>query len=231
MPILNPIAETLWELSRPVKLPGLRVGHRMTVARLQTGELWVHSPVACDAMLAAELRAMGEPQHFVAPSTYHDLYWNEWFANFRDATFYCAPGLNENPREFAFDRVLSHNVREPWESELPKVLVRGMPKINEFVFLHQATGTLIVTDLVFNFDVAQQNLLGKLFLRLNGVYGRVGCSRIFRHFIKDRDAFEKSISEILALDFDRLVLAHGAIVDTGGKQTLTRAFEWLLRNG
>jgi hypothetical protein len=225
--ILNQIGESIWELSRPLKAPGLRVGHRMTVVRLQTGELWVHSPVQFDQALATELKALGTVQHFIAPSALHDLYWKEWFANFREATFYRAPGLKENPREFAFDRVLDPNVREPWENELPKLLVRGMPKINEFVFLHSATRTLIVTDMVFNFDIAQQNQIGKLFLKLNGIYGRVGCSRLFRLFIKDRDAFRQSIAEILALDFDRLVLAHGTIVNTHGKQTLAQTFDWL----
>jgi hypothetical protein len=31
----------------------------------------------------------------------------------------------------------------------------------------------------------------------------------------------------VSLDFDRLVLAHGAIIDPGGKETLSRAFDWL----
>ena len=102
-----------------------------------------------------------------------------------------------------------------------------MPKINEFVFLHRPTRTLIVTDLVFNFDVARQNVFGKLFLKLNGIYGQVGCSRLFRHFIKDRAAFQQSITAILALDFDRLILAHGAIVESDASQILTHAFRWL----
>jgi hypothetical protein len=194
----------------------------MTVVRLRNGELWIHSPVQFEQSLAKELRTLGAPWHFVAPSVFHDLYWKEWFANFRDAIFYRAPGLKENPREFRFNRTLDPDIREVWENELPKFLIRGMPKINEFVFLHAATRTLIVTDLVFNFDVAQQNLFGRLFLKLNGIYGRVGCSRLFRHFIKDRAAFRQSIAEILALDFDRLVLSHGANVDTNGKAVLAR---------
>jgi len=221
-PIFNPLTNNIWELSRPLKAPGLRVGHRMTVVRLRNGELWIHSPVQFDQSLAKELRTLGAPRHFVAPSVFHDLYWKEWFANFRDAIFYRAPGLKENPREFRFNRTLDPDIREVWENELPKFLIRGMPKINEFVFLHAATRTLIVTDLVFNFDVAQQNLFGRLFLKLNGIYGRVGCSRLFRHFIKDRAAFRQSIAEILALDFDRLVLSHGANVDTNGKAVLAR---------
>jgi hypothetical protein len=111
-----------------------------------------------------------------------------------------------------------------WETELPKLLIRGMPKLNEFVFLHRPSRTLIVADLVFNFNVSQQHLLGKLFLKLNGIYDRVGCSRVFRRSIKDRQAFSSSITELLQLDFDRLVLGHGAILEKEAKQTLRRAF-------
>src|SRR5262245_46907390 len=113
------------------------------------------------------------------------------------ATFYCAPGVKEEHPNLPFQRVLSGSERESWEAELPKLLIGGMPKLNEFVFLHVASRTLIVADLLFNFDVNQQHLLGKLFLKLNGLYGRAGCSRIFRRFVKDRAAFRASIAELL----------------------------------
>ena len=129
--------------------------------------------------------------------------------------------------KLSFDRVLSQSAGEPWENELPKVMLRGMPKLNEFVFLHHASRTLIVTDLLYNFDIAKQSFLGKLFLKLNGIYGRPGCSRLFRRFIKNRAAFRQSISEIMMLDFDRVVLAHGSIIESGGKTVFERSFEWL----
>jgi hypothetical protein len=65
----------LWELERPLKAPGVRVGHRMTVARLASGELWVHSPVAFEESIAHDLAALGPAAHFIAPSIYHDLHW------------------------------------------------------------------------------------------------------------------------------------------------------------
>jgi hypothetical protein len=218
--MLNQVHDNLWELEGPLKAAGLRVGHRMTVARLESGELWVHSPVGFEEPIARALIAIGSPAHFVAPSTYHDLHWPEWFRRFQQALFYCAPGVKEQHPELPFQRTLSTTTAEAWESELPKFLVRGMPRLNEFVFLHRPSRTLIVADLVFNFDGPRQNLLGKLFLRLNGIYGRVGCSRIFRRLIKDRDDFNNSVAEILELDFDRLILGHGAIVETGAKETL-----------
>jgi len=89
-------------------------------------------------------------------------------------------------------------------------------------FCHKATRTLIVADLVFNLST-DQNIVAKLFLKLNGIYDRVGCSRFFRAFIKDREAFDRSIDEVLKWDFDRIVLGHGSIVERGGRTVLKQA--------
>jgi hypothetical protein len=70
--------------------------------------------------------------------------------------------MKEDHPKLPFNHVLRAEVREGWESELPKVLLAGMPKLNEFVFLHAPSRALIVADLVFNIDARGQNLLGKL---------------------------------------------------------------------
>ena len=43
---LKQIAPALWEVDEPMKVLGMALGHRMTVARLPDGSLWLHSPVA-----------------------------------------------------------------------------------------------------------------------------------------------------------------------------------------
>lgn len=225
--MLKQVDANLWELERPLRTPGLRLKHRMTVARLASGDLWVHSPVAFEEGIARDLATLGPLRHFVAPSTFHDLHWPEWFARYPDATFYCAPGVKEEHPELPFQRVLSDTGREPWETELPKLRIDGMPRLNEFVFLHVATRTLLVADLLFNLDPSTQPFLGKLFLRLNGLHGRVGCSRLFRWFIKDRRAFAASVKVLLRWDVDRIVPGHGEIIATGGRDALARAFTWL----
>ncbi|MEW6158408.1 MAG: DUF4336 domain-containing protein [Verrucomicrobiota bacterium] len=224
---LQAVAENLWEIERPLKAPALRIDHRMTVARLASGELWIHSPVEFSKPLAASLAALGTPAHFVAPSTFHDLHWPEWFARYPQATFYCAPGVMEEHPDLPFHDVLASAVSESWENEIPKLLVRGMPKLNEFVFFHSPSRTLIVADLLFHFSPDDQNLLGKLFLKLNGLGCRPGCSRLFRWFIRDRNAFKTSLDQIFAWDFDRIIVGHGAIVRHGGKQALREAMVWL----
>ena len=199
--MFHQIDTNLWELERPVKVPGLRMNHRMTVVKLSSGMLWIHSPVGFEDSIAQRLAALGPVAHFVAPNRYHDLHWPEWFARYPEATFYCAPGVREDHPNLPFQHVLSPTGSHAWETELPKLLIDGMPKLNEFVFLHAASRTLLVADLVFNLDVDQQHVLGKFFLKLNGIYGRAGCSRIFRRLIKDHLAFRIVHRRTAALQF------------------------------
>lgn len=225
---MTEIAPGLWECSQSLKVPGLKMDHRMTVARLASGAVWVHSPCAWTEELAAELRAIGEPFHFVAPSRFHDLYWDEWFRAFPGAVFYAAPGVAQDHRSWPFQRVLQEGANEPWEAEIGSYLVEGMPSINEFVFIHRTARTLILSDLVFNISPEGQNWLGGLFLKLNGIHGRAAVSRIFRRFIRDRAAFRESVLEVMAADFDRILAGHGAMIATGGKSVLRDAMGWLL---
>src|SRR5262245_45517283 len=154
---LNQLAENLWELDRPLRVPGLSIGHRMTIVRLRNRDLWVHSPIELERWLPDALAQLGPVRHFIAPNHPHDMYWPAWRRAFPNATFYCPPGFREKHPSLDFQRVLASDAAEAWEDELPKVFVAGMPRVNEFVFLHRATRTVIVADLVFNLLSQHQN--------------------------------------------------------------------------
>jgi hypothetical protein len=224
--MLTPLAENLWELNRPLKAPGLRIDHRMTVARLTSGELLLHSPVELDEDLMGALAALGPVRHFVAPSLFHDMYWPAWFARCPQATFWGVPGLREAHPELPFGEILRPDQPTPWEAELPKLFIAGMPKLNECIFFHPASQSLIVADLIFNLS-SDQPLLGKLILKANASYDKVACSRIFRAFIKDRGAFKESVEEVLKWETEKIILGHGTNVTQDGKEVLRQVFGWL----
>lgn len=202
------MADNVWEVSEPLKAAGLQLGHRMTVMKLGSGELVVHSPVRFSKALRDALLELGSPTWFIAPSRFHDLYWGEWFQAFPKARFAAVPGMAQDHPELPFTDVVSGGANF-WGDELVAWPVRGMPRLNEHVFLHGPSRSLIVADLVFNVDADAQNLMGKLILRLNGIYRRPGTSRIFRGFIKDKTAWRESLQRIVSLGFDRTILGHG----------------------
>ena len=209
MNVLKEVVENVWEANAPLKLPGLRMDHRMTVLRLQNGELVVHSPIEFSAAFHNALLELGRPKWFVAPSRFHDMFWPNWFRAFPNARFVAAPGVNEDHSNLPFNDELGTG-SDFWGGELVAVPIRGMPKINEVALIHQASRSLIVADLIFNLDATAQNFIGRLFLKANGLYQKPGVSRIFRSYIKDRDAFTQSIGEIQSHTFDRIIIGHGA---------------------
>jgi len=61
-----------------------------------------------------------------------------------------------------------------------------------------------------------------------GVLDHLAPSRMFRLFLRDRQAARQSLERILAWDFDRVIVSHGDIVETGGGNQFRQAFAWLL---
>jgi hypothetical protein len=46
--------------------------------------------------------------------------------------------------------------------------------------------------------------------------------------MQDKAAMEVAIRSVLAWDFDRVIMAHGSPILTGGKSMLKAGYEWLL---
>lgn len=216
MSSLVKVADHLWEVNEPLKTQGLRLDHRMTVVKLSSGELVVHSPVKFSEALRSSLLELGPPTWFIAPSRFHDLYWPEWFQSFPKARFVAVAGLAEEHQNLPFTDVVSEKSNF-WGDELVALPLNGMPRLNEHAFLHRPSRSLILADLVFNLDADAQNVVGRLILRLSSIYRKPGTSRIFRAFINDRTELNESLQRILSYDFDRTVLGHGKNIGGRGE--------------
>jgi glyoxylase-like metal-dependent hydrolase (beta-lactamase superfamily II) len=66
-------------------------------------------------------------------------------------------------------------------------------------------------------------------MRLIRSYGHFGPSTLDPWLIRDRAAARASLERILAWDFDRIVMSHGEVVPTGGRELLADAFSFLPR--
>lgn len=224
--MLNPLGPGIWDLNAPLTVFGMGLGHRMTVVRLADGSLWLHSPVAYDPALASALAELGPVAHVVAPNAVHDTYLEGWFAAYPTACFHGAPGLARHRPDLKFTHTLQDTPDPAWAGLLDQQRMRGAPRVNEVLFLHPPTRTLILTDLAFNLG-PDLPLLSRLLLRLNGCHGRFACSRLLRSTIRDRPAFRTSLDAVLKWDFDRVVVSHGRNLESGGREALREAFLFL----
>jgi hypothetical protein len=222
---LTPLDRDLWVAARPLPLWVGDVGARMTVVRLRDGSLLLHSPVAPDAPLREALERLGPVRFVVGPNRMHHFHLRDWLEACPDALLCGAPGLPEKRRDLRFDRVLD-GAAPGWAGEVETHLFRGAPALNEVVLLHRPTRTLVLTDLAFNVAPGPRNR-ARLFHRLVGATGRFGPHRIVRATIRDRRAARGSLDAILGWDFDRVVVTHGDVLETGGRAAIEAAFAFL----
>jgi len=200
---------------------------RMTVIRLADGGLFLHSPVRLTDGLRAELDEIGAVRAIVAPNKAHHLFVGDYVAAYPEARLYGAVGLQEKRKDLVFFGLLGDDPRAEWRGELEQCRVRGAPMLNEVAFYHPATRTLILTDLAFN--VPEGHVWGiPLVFKLMGGAGQFGPHRFVRWAIRDQKAARESLGFIMRWDFDRIIVAHGDILETGGRQKLRDAYGFIL---
>jgi hypothetical protein len=224
---LRQLDRDLFAIEQPLRVGGLDLGVRTCVVRLREGGTLVHAPGPSTASLRGEIEALGPVRALLAPNLLHHMYLADCARAFPRATVFGAPGLREKLGSPRIDEVLGEKPPPLWATDLDQLLVRGTPGLNEVVFLHRASRTLLCLDLCFNVR-RSTSLFTRVFMRANGAWGRFGPSRLFRYtMLSDTRALRESVDRILDWDFDRVTVAHGDVLETGGREALRASFAWL----
>lgn len=208
---------------------GFRFPTRMAVVRLPNDQgLWIWSPVALTEEIGRAVNALGPVRHLVAPNSLHHTFLSEWAAAYPDARVHAAPGLRDDVARTTIHTRLGDEADPAWAGAIDQVIVRGNRITTEVVFFHTASATVLVTDLV-------QQMPQDWFRGWRSVVARLdlmtaplpSVPRKFRLATTDRAAARGSVQRILHWRADRLVMAHGMPLQTGGKAALAQAFRWL----
>ncbi|MEM1413799.1 MAG: hypothetical protein AAGH15_02805 [Myxococcota bacterium] len=220
---LQPLADGLWHVEDRVRLaPGIVFPLRSTV--IDTGEgLAIVSPLAFDDATAKAIEALGEVRHLISPCLFHHLSIGDAKARWPEATLYAPPGLGKKRPDLAIDAILG----EAPVPGLEATAIAGMPALQETVFLHRESRTLVTTDLVFNMKHVESRVTRFVLKYVSRAYGRVAQSGLLKWMTKDREAAAASLETVLGLPFERLVMAHGEIVEAHAKDQLADATRWM----
>jgi hypothetical protein len=222
--MLRQLDQALWVAEDTLKLPGLRFPVRSPILRLEDGGLILFSPLPTVEQAAGELRTIGEVRAIVAPNLMHHLGLEPAARLFPEARLYGRRGLHEKRRDLRFTGVLDDAPDPLWSAEIDQVAVGGMPRLDEVVFFHRPSKTLFLWDLCFHITQSD-HLPTRLFMRLNGAYARFGPSRVARSLMRDRAAVGAAVERMIAWAPERIVVAHGDVIERGGKAALQSAFE------
>ncbi len=100
--------------------------------------------------------------------------------------------------------------------------------MQEVAFFHRAAKVLIVADMLEHF-CEDMPLTIRLVARLAGMYRRPITPPDWRATFRDKAAAKASIERILEWDFERIILAHGRLIEADGRAVFEKSFKWLLR--
>lgn len=201
---------------------------RSTIVDLGGGGLFVYSPVQW-TVAAPLLRDLGRVDHIVPPNLLHHLFLGQWQAVCPHARLYAPPGLAAKRPDLVFHAELGDRAEVAWSGTLEQRIVRGSVFMEEAIFFHVPSRTLLVGDVIENHDPARFGPLHRLVARANAMLAPNGTTpRNYRATFLHRAAARATIREVLGWKPRRVVPAHGPCVEDDVDAFLRHAFDWLL---
>jgi hypothetical protein len=233
--VLKPVAENVWIVdSGPQQALGLTLPVRMTVIRLNSGDVWLHSPTRFNPELRREIEVLGPIRHIVAPNVAHWTHLKEWQTACPAAVISATPNLRDRSQVrkegIRIDRDLGDAPPEEWADEIEQTIIPGGAGFREVAFFHRPTRTLILTDLIQNLEPDKLPFGTRIFAKLTGIQAPDGKAPAYLRLIVRlrRRTARYAISRLIARAPQRVIFSHGRWFNRDGTEQLRRAFRWLL---
>jgi hypothetical protein len=213
-----------------VRFLGFPYPTRMAVIRLADRSLFIWSPIALTDALRDAIDPLGKVAHLVSPNSLHHLFLGAWKAAYPSAKLYASPGLARRRRDLGFDAELG-DVPEPgWAGEIDQVAIAGSFYMTEIVFLHRQSRTAIFADLIQNFRPDWFTGWRRVAAKLAGIVQPHPSGPLdWRLTFVNRKAARAALARVLAFEPERVVIAHGDLVERDGTAFIRRAFAWLAK--
>ena len=232
--MLEPLGPDLWFADGGnVSFHGFAYPTRMVVVRLAAGGLWLWSPIEKTAAIEREVRALGPVRHIVSPNSLHFLFLREWQAAFPGAELWGTAATIAKCGDLHFSCALADDPPAGWQGQIDQFHFANSLFMDELIFFHRASRTAIIADLSQTFNEAflkrhwpwWMRPVARLSKMVEGWgYPPIDYRISFRH----RASARPKIAELIAKHPEHVIVAHGAVVRTGGEAFLRRAFSWLL---
>jgi len=230
-PLTEYVPGRIWLKEYPVRFGGMDFSARMTVVRLDSGRLLIHSPCDIDAGLKAGIEALGPVAFIIAPGTFHHLHVGSCQRAFPAATTHICPGIEKKQPGLAFDRLLGDAPDPGWAADLDQVLLHGARFMREVAFFHRSSRTLILVDLIENYgdNSGQVDWLLRFWWKfVFRMWNRPKPAPEYQLGWKDKAAARKSLERILEWDFERIVIAHGDLIEEDARDVARTAWRAVL---
>jgi hypothetical protein len=229
---LKPVARDVWVADGPeIDFYRMPFPTRMTVVRLASGALWLHSPIAFSGKLLDQLQERGPVRHLVAPNWIHYAYVQDWADALPAAETWAAPRVEERAKErgvrLRIDHRLTDKPPEACVEDFEQMIVPGSRIHREAVFFHKPTRTLILTDLIENFEPQKLPWHLRITTWVGGNQDPNGSMPRDMRLTFDKEALAAAVRRMIDWGPERIVLSHGRWYRKNAVQELRRAFSFL----
>jgi len=226
------IKNQIWILEYPVRFGGMDLFGRTTVIKLKNGDLIVHDPCSIDDMVKKEIDAIGEVKYIVAPGSYHHLFVSDFQKKYPNAETFLCPGLEKKRSDIKFEWILGNKPDHRWGDVIDQVVVQGTKFILEVAFFHKPSKTLILVDLLEN--------IGDDYKHPTSMLLRFWWKVVFKMWNNPKAAPEYQmgwgrkeivkggLNKILGWNAERVILAHGELVENNITSVLKTAWQKVL---
>ncbi len=225
MSLLQELSSGLWTVFSPSKFLLFHVGTRMTVMRLSNGEVLLYSPVIINSALKKEIDAIGKVTHVVCPNNFHHLYASQAIALYPQANLHGPKALHKKRKDLSFNHILNDTPHPDWEQDIELLTIEGS-LMHETVFYHKPSKVLLTCDIVENFETSE-HLLTRIWLKLGGCHGKISWPIILRLVYINRKKARTSLQKMLEFPFEKVVIAHGEILEKDAHSLLRTGLAWL----
>ena len=229
MATLIQISETLWTIDGPVVDWFFPFPTRMTIARLTGDDLFIHSPVELTPDVRKAVESLGTPRYLVSPNKMHHLFWHEWQEVYNDALSFSPPALREKRPDLKFYGTLGDRPHPAWAQQLDQLMFKGSRFLDEVIFFHRDSRTVIFGDLLENIDPGPLPWFPRLLARLSGVTApRGGTPLDYRFsFVMRRAEARECLQRIIDWAPQQIIMCHGIPVRQDALPFIKSAFAWL----
>jgi len=222
------VKDQIWTSTVPFRFYGIETGAKMTILKLNNGDLFVHSPVKLTEKLKSEIDKIGKVKYLVSPNHLHHLYLGDFSKSYPKARVYASPGLKKKVKGIKFDAELEEGMSEPWSDEVEMKFFVGSLIIDEALFFHKKSRTLITTDMIQCYS-KDAPFFTRIAGWINGCYPEHGVPRdLCLSTIFKRKQCRKSVKNILRWDFEKVIFSHAEDIKSGGKEMFKKCFAWIL---
>lgn len=230
---LEAIGESIWIVEgKIIDFYGFPYPTRSLVVRLENGDVWIWSPVQLNQKLAEAIDKLGPVRHLVSPNKIHHLYLKEWKDRYPKAMLWGPASTLRKRKDLVFQQALNSGPPNYWRNELDQFHFIGSPLMDEIVFLHKRSRTVIVADLSENFsaDFLREywpGWKGRIAKLWKITVGHGYAPLEWRLSWINRKPARQTLQQLLATDPQQVVMAHGEWQRQNGREYLKQAFTWL----